>query len=254
MLPHTTWLICTNKYDEVLVRAINSCLDQSISGFEVLVVCNGIDHEPIASALKKEFGDVPSIIILQTPISYLSFSLNFGIHHARGHYIARMDSDDIAYHDRLKCQVEFMDANPNVVVCGTDYFLINDEDAIISEIIMPKTNRAIRRKLILSNPFCHSSIIIRRDALLLVGGYPGTTYAQDYDLWTRLSANSSFQFANLSIKGSGYRNKSLGEARHSKQAYANMAASQCRNFIEGFGWYWGFASFFTVLKSIILSK
>ena len=46
--------------------------------------------------------------------------MNKGISIARGDYIARMDSDDIAMPERLKEQIKFMDCNPDVGVCERD--------------------------------------------------------------------------------------------------------------------------------------
>ena len=51
-----------------------------------------------------------------------------------------------------------------------------------------KEYAAIRRTLIRRNPFVHSSVMLRREAVLRVGGYDETLpVAQDYDLWMRLS-------------------------------------------------------------------
>ena len=45
--------------------------------------------------------------------------MNQGLHLSELKYVARMDADDISMPDRLEKQVEFMEANPGIGVCGT---------------------------------------------------------------------------------------------------------------------------------------
>ncbi len=59
---------------------------------------------------------------------------------------------------------------------------------ILRTIIPPADDVAIRRALIRANPFIHSSVIMRREALEAAGGYDERiAVAQDYDLWLRMS-------------------------------------------------------------------
>lgn len=39
-------------------------------------------------------------------------------------YIARMDSDDICFKDRLMAQVSFLELNPNIDICGTSMIIL----------------------------------------------------------------------------------------------------------------------------------
>jgi len=57
----------------------------------------------------------------------LAARLNQGIDLARGKYLARMDSDDVAYPFRLERQIEFLDRNPNVDLAGTKAIVFRDE-------------------------------------------------------------------------------------------------------------------------------
>ncbi len=57
----------------------------------------------------------------------LAARLNQGIDLARGKYLARMDSDDVAYPSRLERQIEFLDRNPNIDLAGTKAIVFRDE-------------------------------------------------------------------------------------------------------------------------------
>ena len=78
-------------------------------------------------------------MLVKNPVNKgVAFSLNVGIQTARDlpdvKFIARMDSDDICLKDRLLQQVNFMELNPQVDICGTNMIILkqNSEPKIIS--------------------------------------------------------------------------------------------------------------------------
>lgn len=246
-----SWVICSNGYDERFVAAIASCLAQDAAAIEVIVVCNGPQSAIVAESVRRQFADAATVVVLETQIAQLVFSLNLGVHHARGRYIARMDADDLAYPSRLRVQFEFMEKNPDIVVCGTDYNLIDDHDHVIRRVVAPHDDARIRSKLTWSNPFCHPATMIRKSALVAAGGYLGGLYAEDYDLWVRLSLLAGYHFANLPVVGIGYRAAPEGLARRARAAYASVAGTQFRCFTDGEGWRWGAAAAATALKGYL---
>jgi hypothetical protein len=59
---------------------------------------------------------------------------------------------------------------------------------LVRVVTPPTEDAAIRRMLVRENPFVHSSVMMRRDALEKAGGYDEQwPVAQDYDLWMRMS-------------------------------------------------------------------
>ena len=117
----------------------------------------------------------------------------------------------------------------------------------------PTSNDQIRRAFLRGNPLCHPSVMFRRKAVLDVGGYLGGLYAEDYDLWVRLSVAPENQFASLDEVCLGYRSVGVGVARRSRFAYATMAAAQLRSFINGQGLVWAVAALFTIVKAFVRS-
>jgi glycosyltransferase involved in cell wall biosynthesis len=121
MNPKVSWLICTNNYDSLLCRAIDSCLNQTYDDFELILVVNGSSRDNIQKNINLKYASDSRVTVLSTPINLLNFSLNFGLNFARGKYVARMDADDIAYPDRLKEQVKYLDSNPGVIVVCSSF-------------------------------------------------------------------------------------------------------------------------------------
>jgi glycosyltransferase involved in cell wall biosynthesis len=246
--------MCSNVSTNLVKIAIESCLTQSFSDFELIFVANGPDASSVAKSVKEWFKQDLRVRVFQTDVRQLSFSLSLGLHFARAELIARMDSDDVSCPDRLQHQFAFMAENPEVVVLGSCYEIIDENGNVVRTVQVPNSNLSIRRGLLKGNPFCHPSVMFRRKAILQSGGYIGGPYAEDYDLWARLSLNPQHLFANLDKVLLGYRMVGAGMARRSRSAYASMAASQFRNFLIGGGIQWLFATLVSVGKLIIRSK
>jgi len=252
--PEVSWLLCSNVANEQLRQALQSCLNQTFTDFELLVVANGEFANDVAAAVRSWFGADPRLQVLTTEVRHLNFSLSLGLHHARAALIARMDSDDLSRVDRLEKQVLFMRSHPEVTVLGTAYELIDDDGVSQKTVLLPLDDRAIRRALLCGNPLCHPSVMFRRVDVLAVGGYIGGIYAEDYDLWARMAIDSRGQFANLSEVCLGYRSSGEGLARGARKAYAAMGAAQFRNFVLGAGFIWGFATLLSIMKAFVRGR
>lgn len=251
--PLVSWLLCSHVVNQHLKLSIESCLCQTYKNFELVFVANGPNAYNIAKSVMDWFGVDPRVRVIITQIHQLSFSLSLGLHHASGDLIARMDSDDISYPERLERQVAFMVEHPEVVVLGTSYEVIDEFGKVKKEIHLPETDTQIRKGLLRGNPLCHPTIMFKRQVVLEEGGYLGGLHAEDYDLWARLSLSSKYRFANLKDICLGYRAFGVGVARRSRWAYASMAASQLRNFLVGGGLRWCLAATMSVTKLIFRS-
>ncbi|WP_260429953.1 glycosyltransferase, partial [Streptococcus suis] len=79
-----------------------------------------------------------------------------------------MDADDISLPMRFQKQVEFLDSNPEFAFVGTNMIHFDDSgDWGISTLIkIPQ-----KKDMVKGSSFSHPSILMRRSALLQVGGY-----------------------------------------------------------------------------------
>ena len=229
--PRVTWLLCTHRVDALLHRAVRSCLAQTMGDFELLLVVNGASVEQLVPELARAYADDARVRVVGTPIHLLNFSLSLGVHLAQAPFVARMDADDVAHPERLAKQLAYMNTHDNVVVLGSAYRLIDAEDEVHGQVYLPESDLAIRKALRFRNPICHPSVMFRRDPVVAVGGYLGGKSAEDYDLWLRLSMNTSWKFANLPEPLLSYNISPTGDARRSREAYANVAAAQLRQFL-----------------------
>ena len=248
--PDVSILMCTNKYDEYLCQAIDSCLSQTFSNFELVIVVNS-HHNTIVNSIKDKYSD-DRISLYCTNILHLTFSLNYGIHHCRAKYIARMDADDIAAVDRIEKQFLFMRENEDVCVCGSSYTYIDEKGRGTKTVRLPSGDAAIRRALLFRNPICHPTVMFKKNVILSIGGYSGRRYAQDYQMWCELMEKRSVVFANLSESLLYYRSFGNG-ARRSRLAYSSVSSVQWFMFVNQRSMIWFVSSILSLMKSILRS-
>ena len=176
-------------------EAVESVLAQTASDLELIVIDDGsTDATP---AVLASFRDPRLRVERQRPVG-LTVALNRAFSLARAPLLARLDADDLAVPDRVARQRTFLDSHPEVGLLGTGAREMDPSGREIGIVSPPVADAAIRRALIRENPFVHSSVMMRRSALLLVGGGydEALPVAQDYDLWMRMSHVT--RLANLS--------------------------------------------------------
>lgn len=252
--PAVTWLLCSHVADANLKLALSSCIEQSFSDFEIVFVANGPAATSVAEAVADWLSHDSRLRVACTEMRHLTFSLSLGLHLARAELVARMDGDDISTPHRLRLQVDYMAAHPEVTVLGTAYTLIDGQGRPGAPMRPPLDDAAIRRGLLKGNPLCHPTVMLRRRQVMAAGGYLGGVYAQDYELWARLALDPACRFANLPDVCLGYRRTSVGGARRARAAYAAMGAAQFRNVAAGAGWQWGVATLLSWFKACWRSR
>jgi glycosyltransferase involved in cell wall biosynthesis len=177
-----------------IADAIDSVLGQNAQDFELILIDDASSDG--TSAILETLSDPRVHHIRHATNQGLVYSLNEGLQLATGEFIARMDHDDIALPERFARQLAFLEHHPNVGVVGSGYRLIDGAGVQGLGYRPPATHDEISWAMCFLCPMAHPTIMARRTALLAAGGYRQSAYyAEDYDLWERLSRE--VQFANL---------------------------------------------------------
>jgi len=183
--------------------AIQCVLDQSFTDFELLIIDDG--SEDASWAIISSFQD-SRIKARRRGNAGLAATLNECLQWASGTYVARQDQDDWMHPERLARQVAFMVAHPECAAVGT-WAEIREGDARSQRRHEHAlSNEALCLGLLFDNPFVHSSMLFRREAVLAVGGYCEDKARQppeDYELWSRLATR--FELANIGEVLTAYR-------------------------------------------------
>jgi len=253
-LPAVSWLLCSHIADEQLRLALNSCLNQTFTDFELLFIANGEAACTVAESVQQWVGSDSRVRIFTTEVRQLPFSLSLGLQLARAELVARMDSDDLSKPDRLQLQVNFMRSHPAVSVLGSCYEIIDNKGQVLNSVHLPLENESIRRALHWRNPICHPTVMFRRHTVLVAGGYVGGLHAEDYDLWVRLAEDKQIKFANLPQVCLSYRSIGVGNSRSARAAYATVASVQLRALLVGRNIVWLAGVLVTITKLLFRSR
>jgi len=99
--------------------------------------------------------------------------------------------------ERLEVQVAFLRAHPSISVVGGAIDIISTEGMLIAHRSYPQTSNEIASVMQLTNAIAHPTVMFRKDAIDLYGGYnPNYRYCEDLDLWLRW-INAGLLFENL---------------------------------------------------------
>ena len=194
-IPRVSVILPVYNGGRYLAAAVDSILAQTFRDFELIAVDDGSTDETLALLEQWARGDGRMLCVRQDHAGLIA-ALNRGLTLARGEFIARMDHDDISQPDRFARQVEFLDAHLDVAVVGSAVTLIDERGHAIRDVRYPETPAAIAEFLRAGSALAHPAVMMRRAAVIAVGGYrPAYQHAEDYDLWLRMA--EEYALANL---------------------------------------------------------
>lgn len=172
--------------------AVVSILEQTYKDFELLVINDGSTDD--SREIVQSFDD-PRIRIEDNPRNMgVTATLNRGLQLARGTIIARQDADDVSLPDRLRRQIDVLQTNPQTAMVGGWYRVVDstNEGGRIQR--LPELPAHLSWSLLFGNQFMHGLATFRKRVVRALGGYsPSIVFAQDYDLWCRLSRTHALQ-------------------------------------------------------------
>jgi glycosyltransferase involved in cell wall biosynthesis len=169
--------------------AVESVLTQTFRDFELIAVDDGSKDDSLA-ILREYAAKDERMRVISRPNTGIVGALNDGLAAAQGELIARMDCDDICTADRFEKQVTFLREHRECVLVGSQVLLIDPE----GEPLCPKRDTEYTHERIDDAhlrgrwPLVHPTVMIRREAIVAVGGYRTKyEFLEDLDLFLRLA-------------------------------------------------------------------
>lgn len=185
--PLVSVIIATYNRKDLIGKAIKSVLEQTYNNYEVIIIDDG-STDGTKEEVQKFLSD--KIKYFYQKNAGPDVSRDFSIKNSRGEYIAILDSDDYWIDkDKLKKQIEFLNNNFEYVLVGGNVILIDNLGKKIKDrdniIILDKD---IREKILIENPFAHSTVMYRKSAWENVGGYGKNKkgFSEDWNLWLKM--------------------------------------------------------------------
>jgi len=195
MTPRVSVVTTVYNGEPYVDRAIPGILNQTFTDFEWVLVNDGSQDktEEILRDLERRDSRVR---VFSPGRLGITGAANFGVNQARGEYVARQDFDDRSYPERLKLQVEYLDAHADVGVVGGSFVQIDETRREQFVRTLPTEHDAIRAAMARYIPIVHTLATFRRAAWEAAGGYPLVNNLIDLRFWLRV-AKLGWRFANV---------------------------------------------------------
>lgn len=172
-------------------RSLESLISQDYGNLEIIVFDDASTDNTYEELKRFEnIDDRVKIIRHAKNIGFVNGLIN-AVNAAKGEYIAIHGSGDISYPQRVSKQVEVLKKSDKISVVSCYYQSV---DSGGKSIIVKKPNQQNFYKTLQKQvPIIHGAAMFKRRYYDLVGGYrPFFKYAQDTDLWARLSLVSEY--------------------------------------------------------------
>ncbi len=228
-----------------LEEAIKSILRQSFTDFEFIIVDDGGKND--LHDLKDGFNDQRIRIIDNKGNKGFVYSLNAAILASKADLIVRMDTDDVATHDRIEKLHRFMCENPTYTVAAS--LAVEFSDATGQGHVLGTAGEKGKRQLMRGDAPIHPAVIYRRSEIISAGMYEEYYRAEDLALWCKLLALGKRIFVlneillNYRVNPQDFRKRTLrnrkGEIRARLHYYPILGASPidyafiCKSVIAG---------------------
>ncbi len=140
-----------------------------------------------------------------------STARNLGVALSHAPLVAFLDSDDIWYPTKLEKQVAIMQKNHKVGLVYGHYYLIDEQDVVITYLQVWHRGR-IFNDLLTGNTIAGSAsmVLIRRSILDIVGPFrEDFLIGEDWDMWLRISRICDIDFVPEIIAGLRHRSDGM---------------------------------------------
>lgn len=172
--PKVTISIPSYNYGRFIGRTIESVLAQDFEDYEVLVIDDASRDN--TTEVVHRYAD-PRLRFIQNPVNIGQFAtINKALARGQGDYFINLASDDVWFPGLLRREVDLLEAHPALVAIHSSEYCIDAEDRKLTINTAPYAPMApgfdaLRSFFQGGWFFSFSSCMVRRDALLRVGGF-----------------------------------------------------------------------------------
>jgi glycosyltransferase involved in cell wall biosynthesis len=178
-----TVIIPTFRSENVIIRALNSVLNQTSQPSEIIVVDDASDDQTVN--IVREFAkSCPKLqLLVNTKNEGPGRSRNTAWQLAKTEFIAFLDADDTWQPEKLQIQLEWFKNNQDAVICGTRHQVVDER---VSMTVDDSVSFFEIKDLLWRNRFSTPSVMLKREIPLRFDNK--LRFAEDYLLWMEIAA------------------------------------------------------------------
>lgn len=180
---------------QFLSEAVKSILCQTYRNFEFIIV-DDASEDSSWQIIQKFSRKHKQIKTYRNPQNLgVSETVKKAISLAKGEFLARMDADDIALHQRIKKQVDYLANHKETVAIGGQCLLINKNGDVIGEKTFPTSFSDIYKYIFKFVPLQQPTLMIARNRLPRQFEYyrDGMDTAEEVELLFKLFQNGKVE-------------------------------------------------------------
>ncbi len=200
MKPRVSVIMPVLNGESYIGEAIRSILDQTYRDAELIVVNDGSTDS--TGTIIEGFADKIALKhIVHSERQGIPPSMNDGVRHASGDFIAFLDHDDAWLPTFLETQVAYLDAHPEVGMVHSDFQTIDSQGNVIEYSVARCRNRTrpsgqVFRQLFLDSFVVGNSVLIRRECFDQLGLFDEGLRWGDYHMWLRIALRYRVDFVD----------------------------------------------------------
>jgi glycosyltransferase involved in cell wall biosynthesis len=199
-MPKVSAIIPTYNRADLLPRAIESVLGQTLRDLELIVVDDGSTDNTREIVERFAQRDNRIIYLWRQNSGGPAAPRNSGIERATGKYVAFLDHDDEWMPSKLEEQVRLFEASPpEIGFVACDYLIIIGTGGnSISKYRLPAPEGGSLFRTLLENDFIRTAtvVMVRKDVFENVGGFDvSLPCGEDTEMWLRIAER--YQFASV---------------------------------------------------------
>lgn len=214
-----------------LVEAIDSIRAQSYVNWEMIVVNDGSTDNTTEILADFSQKDNRIKVITNKKSAGIGASLNKALRQAQGHFVARMDGDDISLPNRLALQVDFLEKNKAIVAVGGQAEMIDDGGVTFAFKKFPTDKKILRDMIMWMVPMQHPVMMVRASAYKKCHYDEKMSTAEDVDLMMQLLRFG--EFGNVDEVVYRYRKADTSNGYHNvKKTFYLTLLSRLRGILQ----------------------
>lgn len=204
--PLITVVMCIYSEEEFMINeAIQSVKMQTLKDWELVIVYDNPDNTRLKSYLKN-IEQTNIFVYFNERNLGAALSRNVGVERARGKYIAILDGDDVCVADRLERELIYLETRKYDMVCAGSHY-IDEKGCVIRPMQSQVTENYLVSCLPYINHVTNSTVFMKKDVYVAMGGYRNYPCSHDYEFWLRVQ-KAGYKIGYLDRDLVGYRVRS----------------------------------------------